>query len=296
MTNEKISIASHALTADVSLSGAELVKLASSDGQDLLWSGNPAIWKGQAPVLFPVIGMLNGGGYNYNGHRYEMPKHGFARMSLFKVRDATASSVTLHLAASQATRKTYPFEFILTLMFVMTDSTLCITAKIENRGDRDMPFSFGFHPAFRWPLPFGGERASHRIVFERKETAPIRRIDADGLLTEEPHPTPVESRTLRLEDSLFEDDALVFDRLHSRSLLYGAPGMQNLAITWRDLPDFAVWTKPGADFICCEPWQGFADPVGFDGDIRDKPGIVILAPDTSRSFSVAIALREPQSC
>ena len=48
-----------------------------------------------------------------------------------------------------------------------------------------------------------------------------------------------------------------------------------------DFPTLGVWTKPGADFICIEPWQGFSDPVGFAGDIRDKPGIFEIAAGDS---------------
>jgi galactose mutarotase-like enzyme len=52
-----------------------------------------------------------------------------------------------------------------------------------------------------------------------------------------------------------------------------------------------VWTKPGgAEFICIEPWHGIADPVGFDGEIWDKPGIIAIAPGGSRAFAMSVAL------
>lgn len=51
-----------------------------------------------------------------------------------------------------------------------------------------------------------------------------------------------------------------------------------------------VWTKPGAGFVCIEPWQGMADPQGFAGDIFDKPGIVAVAPGETRRMAMRIAL------
>jgi galactose mutarotase-like enzyme len=51
-----------------------------------------------------------------------------------------------------------------------------------------------------------------------------------------------------------------------------------------------VWTKPGANFICIEPWNGIADPHGFSGDFALKPGIFQVAPSASRSIKIAISL------
>ena len=64
--------------------GAQLssVELKES-GKEFLWQGDPSVWYGRAPVLFPIIGQLLDGKYRYNGREYEMPKHGFARHSVF---------------------------------------------------------------------------------------------------------------------------------------------------------------------------------------------------------------------
>src|SRR5260370_24892380 len=55
---------------------------------------------------------------------------------------------------------------------------LCVSATVVNKSSRAMPVSFGFHPAFRWPLPYGGLRQDHEIIFQRPESAPIRRFTA----------------------------------------------------------------------------------------------------------------------
>jgi galactose mutarotase-like enzyme len=48
---------------------------------------------------------------------------------------------------------------------------------------------------------------------------------------------------------------------------------------------------PGARYICIEPWAGHADPAGFAGDFRDKPGVVLLQPGEARSFRMDVSLR-----
>ena len=153
-----------------------------------------------------------------------------------------------------------------------------------------MPASFGYHPALRWPLPAGLERSRHFIEFECDEPAPVRRLDTEGLLTPMPHPTPVSNRRLMLADSLFQDDVLIFDALRSRTLTYGADAGPRLRMSYPDTPYLGVWTKPGAPFICIEPWHGVADPQGFNGDFLAKPGVFMVPSGADRTFGMSMTL------
>ncbi len=290
MTSNSVKISSALLSADVSALGAELQSLRTNDGRDLLWNGDPAFWTGRAPILFPVIGLLNGGHYHYDGRTYAMPKHGFARGSEFAVTEQSETAVTMQLTASDATRAAYPFDFTLDLTFRLDGAILQISGAIANEGGKPMPASFGFHPALRWPLPFGAERNAHRIVFDKDEPEAVRRIGPDGLLLPQSEPSPVAGRELALHDDLFSADALIFDAVRSRSVNYGAPQRPQLRLTFSDFPMLGVWTKPGAGFICIEPWQGLPDPAGFTGDIRDKPGIMLIAPGDIRRLAMTIAV------
>lgn len=292
MTAEVATISSGRLTAGISALGAELQHLTDSEGRELQWDGDPAVWHGRAPILFPVIGLLEGGCYRLDGIRYPMPKHGFARLSTFDIIDQSADAVTFRLAASDATRAIYPFAFQLDIRFSILDAALTVAAVIANEGDAPMPASFGFHPALRWPLPFGQPRDEHGIRFQYDEPAPVRRVDANGFLLPEPQSTPVAGDILMLRDDLFVGDALIFDRLESRQISYGAAAGPRVVVDFTEFPTLGVWTKPEAEFICIEPWQGFSDPVGYTGDIRDKPGIIEIAPGTSNLLSMHIILSD----
>lgn len=288
--NHTLKIASDALSAEVALLGAELQNLCDAHGNPLQWDGDPAVWAGRAPILFPIVGMLEGGQYRHAGRRYALPKHGFARHSTFEVVSHDACSATLRLSPDLETRAAYPFEFQLDIAYRLSGPVLTVEATVANHGDEPMPASLGFHPALRWPLPYGQARADYRIRFDHDEPAPIRRIDAHGLLTPDPLPTPVVADVLALRDALFVDDALIFDRLASRRLVYGTASGPALEIGFGDFPLLGVWTKVGSGFICIEPWQGIADPVGFDGDIANKPGIVMIAAGQARAWAMTIAL------
>jgi galactose mutarotase-like enzyme len=278
--------------AEINPQGAELSRLQARDGSDLLWDGDPAFWTGRAPILFPIVGALNGNSYRYRGETYPLAKHGFARHSRFDILDAGDDRVLLRLAASETTREIYPFGFQLDLTFTVAGDALTLSASVANLGKQDMPFSFGFHPALRWPLDPGGERDNARILFDLPEPEPVQRIDAAGLIARS-EPSPVEDRCLALRDALFTDDALIFAPAASRGVTYGAhpdgvAGRQ-LRVEFPRFPDLGIWTKPGAGYICIEPWQGHADPAGFTGDIFAKPGVLRLQPGDSWQAAMVIS-------
>lgn len=278
-----VEIASEDLRAAIDPFGAELTQLRDRDGRELMTDADPAYWTGRAPLLFPIVGALNGGRYRIDGAEYAMPKHGFARRSAFELIEAGDRTARFRLVDSDATRASYPFAFALDMAFEIAGATLEMTATLTNPGDRDLPASFGYHPAFAWPQPYGVPRAEHAIVFDADEPGALLALDSDGLIAGE-RDSPVEGRTLRLADDLFADDALIWVPVASRGLTYG-----RLRIGW-DAPMLGVWTKPGAGFVCVEPWWGHADPTGFAGEIWDKSGILRLAPGERREFRMRVTL------
>ena len=276
MQGNWVTISSGELRAEIDPHGAQLSRLCHRQCGELLWDGDPSVWSGRAPLLFPIVGMLAGGRYRLNSGSYPLSRHGFARGKSFSIAAASAGSATFKLSADPSTLEIYPFHFELLVNFAVVGSTLSVITTIRNLDTHDMPASFGYHPAFRWPLPFGGSRSSHTIEFETDEPDPVRRLDPAGLLTPIHHPTPIEQRRLRLTDELFQNDVLILDKVRSGSLNFGGERGPRLRIGFEDAPYLGLWSKPGAQFICIEPWHGISDPVGYAGDFRDKPGVFVL--------------------
>jgi galactose mutarotase-like enzyme len=285
-----ITIRAPGLSATINPQGAQLSVLRDAAERDLQWSGDPAVWAGRAPLLFPIVGTLVGGQYRSGGRSYALPRHGFARNRRFEVAEAGPQSATFRLAADAQSLAVYPFAFELEVNFALEDATLSITSWVRNRGERDLPASLGYHPAFAWPLPYGQDRASHFIEFECAEPAPIRRLDGNGLLTPQHLPTPVENRRLQLRDELFAADALIFDRIASRAVTYGSEIGPRIAVSFPGVPYLGLWSKPGAGFICIEPWHGLTDPEGFSGELADKPGVFIVAPGQAVEVGMALTV------
>lgn len=284
-----VAFASSALRARVDPLGAQLSELTGPDGEQLLWNGDPAVWSGRAPLLFPIVGELAGGRYRLGSRSYALSRHGFARHMPFEQIDSTPASATFRLRADESTWRLYPFRFELQVHFEITDASLSVLALVHNAGEQAMPASFGYHPAFRWPLPYGQPREAHFIEFEQDEPAPIRRLNAAGLLTSRRHATPVCGRRLALDDALFRDDAVIFDELSSHSVTYGAADRPRIRVHSPSLPYFGLWTKPHrAGFICLEPWHGVADPEGYSGDFTEKPGIFTVPPGEATPVKMTI--------
>ena len=287
-----IQISSRQLTAEIHPLGAQLFSLHDDAGRDLQWHGDPAVWKGRAPILFPIVGALSGNQYRLDGRAYSLSRHGFARDRLFALVEANPGNALFRLNWDDETLAVYPFRFQLDLRFAVTDATLSMVATVRNmEEEKTLPASFGFHPALRWPLPYGESRAAHFLSFEKEEPAPIRRLDSQGLLSPHAFATPVKNRRLPLDDALFAADAVIFDSIASRRLSYGADKGPRIEIDFPGMPYLGVWTKPGAGFLCIEPWHGIADPAGFSGDFTAKPGIALLAPGTERTFAMSITLK-----
>lgn len=288
---EFVTISSGDLTARINPFGAELWSLADAQGREFMTDGDPAFWSGHAPLLFPIVGGLEANRYRVDGQEYELPRHGFARRSVFETVKAQADVAIFRLRDSAETRAVYPFAFELEMAFTLAGMTLHMAAIVRNPGDGALPFSFGYHPAFAWPLPGGAAKADHVVAFASPEPGAVRRLDpASGLLLPEGEPSPVEGHHLALDAALFEADAMIWTDLASRSLTFGTPGGAQMAIAFPDMPMLGLWQKPGAPFLCIEPWQGHADPVGFSGDFREKPGIVNLEPGDARTFRMDVTV------
>ena len=276
------SISAAGATARIKAQGAELCSFITPAGTELLWQAHPA-WPQHAPNLFPIVGTLRANRYRHNGRSYELFRHGFARHAPFEWTARTPTTARLVLTDSPATRAVYPFAFRLEIAYAIAGNGLTITFTLQNTGAEPLPASMGAHPAFNWPLRPGIAKEAHRLTFAAEETAPIRRVRPDGLLRPESLPTPIAGHILALHDGLFAEDALILDPVASTALRYGAPGTETVAFAWGGFPQLGIWTRPGMDLLCLEPWHGVSDPVDYDGDISGKPGMMILPPGTART-------------
>jgi galactose mutarotase-like enzyme len=61
-------------------------------------------------------------------------------------------------------------------------------------------------------------------------------------------------------------------------------------VSYPDATYLGVWTKPGAGFVCIEPWHGIADEAGFAGQFKDKLGVFSVPPGGVQQLSMQLTL------
>ncbi|MBY6091099.1 aldose 1-epimerase family protein [Maritimibacter alkaliphilus] len=287
MTTADTLLSNGHLSLSVASLGAEMQALCTATGGSYLWAGDAAFWTGRAPLLFPIVGRAPGDVISAGGQEAAMSQHGFARRSLFDLVEASETACHHVLRASEQTRAVYPFDFALHVTHRLDGRTVQCDVTVENAGVVPMPFGFGFHPAFRWPLP-GAEAAPH-VVTLASGGNPDRRALNDGLLEPAPLPGPFVAGRLEIEEALFAEGALVFPN-GAEALRYGPEDGPGLRFAFRNLPDLALWKPVGAPFLCIEPWHGTASYVGDGPEIAARPNSLTLAAGETATFGYSVTL------
>ncbi len=259
---------------------------------EYLWQGDPQYWSGQAPILFPIIGLLKENSTIINGKEYAIPKHGFVRhSSKTVVVHKEIDKIGFQLNWDEELLQVFPFKFQFEVTFQVTGKKLNIAHTIRNLGDTELLYNLGGHPAFNCPLTEDEEYTDYSIQFEYPETEESWLLNDDGLITDHSIPMLENNSTLRLHRSLFDDDALIFRNLKSNhaTLTSDITG-DILRVDFHEFPYLGIWAKPNAPFVCIEPWHGIADVESSNRQFLMKEKLRHIKPGEEESLSYSITI------
>lgn len=277
-----ITIKNQVLEATINPKGAELNSLKKA-GTEYIWEGDAKYWGKHSPVLFPIVGALKNNSYLYNGQVHAMSRHGFARDNNFTVKEQSEDNLIFSLLSNDDTRRVYPFDFELELEYTLQEAALRLDYRVTNSGSSVMPFSIGAHPAFALP----GNFENYSLAFEKDE--PLESVQLiDNLLSDKATTIPAENGILPLSYTLFENDALIFKSLKSRSVTIIKNGAEYIKVSYADFPHLGIWTVNKAPFLCIEPWQGYSDSPDTRGNLIEKEGIIML--DAGKTYTAGFTI------
>lgn len=272
--------------------GAELHSIKTKNNPtEFLWNGNEEYWKYHAPILFPIVGKVNDNKYHIDGNTFELPQHGFGRVSDFKLIDKTTDSLTFELRFNEKSLKVYPYKFSLKVSYTLIENKLKISYVVDNLDNKTIYFSIGAHPAFLCTLAEGETINDYYFEFDQNESTSIMELSTTtGLYTNKNIPFLNNENIIPLSKELFKNDALVFRNLKSNKIFLKSKNHSKyMSMDFTGFPYLGLWSKPtGAPFVCIEPWYGHADYEGFTGDFSDKEGVESL--QIGESFSCSYIL------
>lgn len=279
------TISNSNLTAQIKHLGAELCSLKNNSNKEYIWNANPAFWGKHSPVLFPIVGTLKNNSYTFENQEYHLSRHGFAREMEFNLIEKSESSATFSLTSTSKTKEIFPFDFDLHLIYTLEDNKLKIAYKVFNSNNKTMPFAIGAHPAFDLPHNF----ENYSLAFEKEEPHSYYLLE-EGLISNSTNALELNKNSLALHYPLFENDALVFKNIASKSITILENSNPFLKVNFSNFPDLGIWTPPNAPFICIEPWFGYSDTVDQSGSILNKEGIQLLEANAhfNAEFSIEI--------
>lgn len=264
-------ISNSKLTAQIKHLGAELFSLKSNQNKEYIWEGKPAFWGKHSPILFPIVGSLKNNSYQYDGKEYHLSRHGFAREMKFELIEKTVESATFSLVSTIETKKVYPFDFELQLCYSLEENKLNIDYKVINKNDFVMPFAIGAHPAFA----LSGDFENYSLEFQQDEILKYHLLE-EGLISNSANEILLKNSQLALNYQLFENDALVFKTIQSKSITILKNVNPLLKVNFSDFPNLGIWTVQNAPFLCIEPWFGYSDTLEKYDDFSKKEGIQLL--------------------
>ena len=261
------------LTVKAKSFGAELISIVNNEtGEEYLWNGDEKYWKRNAPVLFPIVGSLKNGKYIYGGKEYPMGQHGFARDMEFELFGEDKDRLSFVLKSDASTLEKYPFMFELYIDYVLEGSKLKVNWKVVNTDKKTMYFSIGGHPAFMCPLAGRGKQSDYYILFDTPKNIEYGKLSSNGLLAEKYLELDTNGGVLKIDEHLFDDDALIIEDEQTKTVSLAGPDKKAYLTVQFDIPLLGLWSpaKKNAPFVCIEPWNGRCDSEDFVGELKDR--------------------------
>lgn len=268
------------MTVQIESLGAELMSVKGADGTEYLWQGDPAVWEGRSPVLFPYIGRLTDGRYTYKGKTYEMKIHGMAPYTESDPEVLEADRIVLKMESDETTKRSYPFDFVFRVCYELEENRLKIRYRVENRDDQTMIYAVGGHPGIALPLEEGCRFEDYKICFS-EECHPKKIVFSEDcfVLGEEEWPLEKE-KEIRLSHSLFDADAIVLKSTARALEITSDKGKKGIRVAFPGFPYIGFWHMPhmAAGYVCVEPWSSLPSRKSVVEDLETQPDLRRLLP------------------
>ena len=267
-----VKIKSNEVFVECLQEGAMLHSLVKN-GREYLWQGNKSFWAGQAPVCFPIAGVLRDGRAVAFGKECSMKRHGIARINPFKIESVGANYVAFVQNSSEKTKAEFPFDYRLEIKYTVVKSTVTTQYTVYNTGKEKLPFVIGGHPAFNCPVDKNEAFEDYSVTFDKPINGECLRPDIHSGLID------------------ISNRFKVFDGIESKSALLIGKNKRGVRLDYQDFDNLLVWSSAnGGPFVALEPWTGISTCSDEDSVFERKRGMTVLEAGEQASFKFKITL------
>ena len=262
-----ITIKNNVLKVEVAEEGAELRSI-TLNGKEYLYQGDKT-WKRRSPILFPWAGRLRDLEYTYDGNKYHMGQHGFARDHVFSVVEKEEDRVKMMIESDPSTLSIYPRSFRLYMEYKVAGNSLSVKMIVDNTSEKEMTYGIGIHPGFI----IEDSKANIEIESNR-ETSII--LDGNGKRVREDR---IEE-TLPLSFFVSNTTMIVPDAKRAR--VSGRD--RSVEISFVSFKNLVVWRSGDDPFICLEAWDNLPSREGEEENFNTRSNVVRQDPLSTRQF------------
>ncbi len=291
----RYTLENETLRAEFESKGAELKSVVNKKTNvEYMWQGDPTYWNRTSPVLFPFVGGVVNDEYTFEGTRYHMGQHGFARDNEFEVASHDSNSIFFKLIDNEETYKNYPFHFELQVGYILNGKSLEFVWKVKNpgqdRADGNLYFSIGGHPAFNCPIALQPGNDDTKEAVGNSKTGYILQFDnlsqlhhhgnLNGTATREDIVLQLDNGKVTISDDFFNRSTYIVENNQAHKISLSTPeGVAYITVEF-EAPLFGIWSPIGknAPFVCIEPWYGRTDYDDYCGDLTHREYGNVLAP------------------
>ena len=238
------------------------------------------------PILFPFPNRIRDGRYAWEGRSYRLPAgvapddgqgnaiHGFCLDRPWRVISQDASSVTGEFLLSRDApdrRPLWPSEARITVTYSLEANRLLADITIDNPDAQAMPFGFGTHPYFRLPLGPGSTAEDCRVhvpahgQWELDACLPSGRLLPVDPSCDLRHGGRFGDMQLdHVLTSIADSDDRPLEVLEMSVVDPGAGLRLIQRCDGRLFREVVVYTPPGRDAVCLEPYTCVTDAINLD--------------------------------
>ena len=212
---------------------------------------------------------------------------------IFKAEQISDSSIVFSISDTEETYKQYPYHFVFSVGYRLSENKLIVTYDVKNKDDKIMYFGLGGHPGFN--VPFDDDSCFEDYYLEFDDVKDAKRVgfSEDCFITGKNEAFPLEDgKRLRLKHDMFNDDAIVLTDMARSVMLTSWKSGRAIRVTYLQMPYLGIWHRPKTDapYICIEPWTSLPSRKGVIEELSTQPELIALEPkrEYENHFTVSI--------